>query len=370
MKIVVTGSEGFIGRNLITHFREIKHVEILEFRRRDTINDLELLINQADCIVHLAGVNRVENPEEFKEVNTDLTNKICNFILNRNKKIPLLYASSKQAVENSPYGLSKLKAEKNLAEFSKISNCPVAIYRLPGVFGKWCKPNYNSVVATFCNNIAKDIPIDIHDPNTLLNLVYIDDVVAEIVDKINNPAEGCTMEEVKPEYKISVGDLAKKINEYRDMRADLGIMKVGEGFDRALYSTYMSYLQPKEFAYEIHSHNDERGRFAEVLKTQDSGQFSFFSALPGVTRGGHYHHTKTEKFLVIRGQALFKFKNLLTEEYFELLTDDKTLKVVDTIPGWTHNITNVGEEEMLVMLWANEVFDQKNPDTYASEVFK
>jgi UDP-2-acetamido-2,6-beta-L-arabino-hexul-4-ose reductase len=239
---------------------------------------------------------------------------------------------------------------------------------LPGVFGKWCKPNYNSVVATFCHNIARDLPIQINDPTANLRLVYVDDVVTAFLVALVAPAPGCVQAQVEPEYTTTLGELANKIRAFGDCRSTLMTERVGTGFVRALYATYVSYLPSDRFSYEVPQHSDPRGVFVEMLKTPDSGQFSFFTAHPGITRGGHYHHTKTEKFLVIKGEALFRFRHLLTKQLVELRTTGSTPEVVDTIPGWTHDITNVGDDEMVVMLWANENFDRGKPDTVASKV--
>jgi UDP-2-acetamido-2,6-beta-L-arabino-hexul-4-ose reductase len=238
------------------------------------------------------------------------------------------------------------------------------------VFGKWCKPNYNSAVATFCHNIANDLPIKINDGSAELTLVYVDDVVDEFIRVLKNkPAINDTgFCSVPIEYKTTVGELARQVEAFRDSRSSLISERVGTGFVRALYSTYMSYLSPDAFAYEVPKFGDPRGVFVEMLKTQDSGQFSFFTAHPGITRGGHYHHTKTEKFLVIKGRARFGFRHVLTDETYELFTSGEQPTIVETIPGWSHDITNVGKDEMVVMLWANEIFDRDRPDTIASKV--
>jgi len=236
------------------------------------------------------------------------------------------------------------------------------------VFGKWCRPNYNSVVATFCHNISHDLPIQVNNSDFELNLVYIDDVVEEFV-KVMQGVEGVKKELlVRPEYKIKLGDLANQIKTFREGRYSLITDRVGDGLIRKLYSTYVSYFSPDQFSYLIPSYVDERGVFAEILKTKDSGQFSFFTAGPGVTRGGHYHHSKTEKFLVVKGKAKFGFRHLITDETYEIISTSKELKVVETVPGWSHDITNIGTEEIIVMLWANEIYDPNNPDTMTHKV--
>jgi len=239
---------------------------------------------------------------------------------------------------------------------------------LPGVFGKWCNPNYNSVVATFCHNISHDLPVQVNNPDFELSLVYIDDVVEEFV-KIIQEVKGDKEElSVQPEYKIKLGDLADQIKIFRESRESLITERVGGGLVGKLYSTYLSYLSPEQFAYSIPSYGDERGMFAEMLKTKDSGQFSFFTAKSGVTRGGHYHNSKTEKFLVIHGKARFGFRHVALDEMHEIVTTSKDLKIVETVPGWSHDITNIGTEDMIVMLWANEIFDPDNPDTITHKV--
>jgi UDP-2-acetamido-2,6-beta-L-arabino-hexul-4-ose reductase len=282
--------------------------------------------------------------------------------------VPLVLASSTQAERDNPYGRSKLAAEEAVQALAQETGNPCVIFRLPGVFGKWCRPNYNSVVATFCNNIARDLPIQINDPSASLRLVYVDDVVTALLAALNAPTSGCVQAQVEPEYKVTLGELANKIRAFNDGRSTLMMERVGTGFVRALYATYVSYLPSERFSYEVPQHADPRGVFVEMLKTPDSGQISYFTAHPGITRGGHYHHTKTEKFLVIKGEALFRFRHLLTNELVELRTSGDTPQVVDTIPGWTHDITNVGDDEMVVMLWANENFDRQKPDTVASKV--
>jgi len=248
------------------------------------------------------------------------------------------------------------------------TGCSVYVYRLPGVFGKWCKSNYNSVVATFCHNISHDLPIQVNNPDFELSLVYIDDVVEEFIKVIQGDRSDGKVPSVRPEYKIKLGDLADQIKIFRESRDSLITEKVGSGLVRKLYSTYLSYISPEQFAYLIPSHVDERGMFAEILKTKDSGQFSFFTAGPGVTRGGHYHHSKTEKFLVVQGEVKFGFRHIISNESYEIITSSKELKIVETVPGWSHDITNIGTEEIIVMLWANEIFDPDNPDTIAHKV--
>jgi UDP-2-acetamido-2,6-beta-L-arabino-hexul-4-ose reductase len=339
-------------------------IELSLYKRNDSVDELAAKLQHIDFVFHLAGINRPENENEFFEGNTKLTEVLVNSIEKTGRKIPVIFSSSIQADLNNAYGSSKRRAEECLLNFSKISGIPVYIFRLPNVFGKWSKPNYNSVVATFCHNIARDIPIQINDPGAEVNLVYVDDVISHFI-KIMTEVPTSGFYEVQPIYKTTVGVISEKIKSYKDSRESLITETVGRGLDRALHSTYLSFLETKTFSYGLKKHEDPRGVFVEMLKTQDSGQFSFFTAHPGITRGGHYHHTKTEKFLVIKGNALFKFRHIVTDEYYEFYTSGIEAKVVETVPGWTHEITNIGEDEMVVMLWANEIFDNEQPDTYA-----
>ena len=368
MRVLVTGSEGFIGKNLVVRLSELAAFDVLGFDREDTLGELEARVAQADAVVHLAGINRPKDVKEFTEGNTDLTARLCEFIEAAGRQIPLVVSSSIQAELANPYGESKKGAEDAAVALANKTGNPVTIYRLPNVFGKWCQPNYNSVVATFCHNIANDLPIQINDPSTQLKLVYVDDVVSEFVRVLDSMPSGVNRGVIEPVYGIGLGELAAQIEAFRNCRSSLVAERVGTGFVRALYATYVSYLPTAKFAYDLPKYGDERGVFVEMLKTPDSGQFSFFTAHPGVTRGGHYHHTKTEKFLVIKGQARFGFRHIVTNERYELFTSGDKPQVVETVPGWTHDITNIGEEEMVVMLWANEIFDRTRPDTIAAKV--
>ena len=370
MKVLVTGAKGFIGKNLLAHCAKIADIEVLRFSRQNREQDLPELVSAADAIIHLAGINRPLSPEEFAIGNSGLTTALSQLLIDTRRNIPVLFASSTQAALNNPYGNSKRAAEDALKQYAKQMGANVYIYRLPNVFGKWCKPNYNSAIATFCHNIARDIPITINDPNVSLSLVYIDDVIDEFIRVLRehpvvNLGDFCR---VPIEYSATVGEIAKHLHTFRRSRETLITEQVGTGFLRALYSTYVSYLPTENFSYFVPQYGDQRGVFVEMLKTLDAGQFSFFTAHPGITRGGHYHHTKTEKFLVIKGKARFGFRHILTKETYELYTSGEQAQIVETVPGWSHDITNVGEEEMIVMLWANEIFDRSRPDTFAHPV--
>lgn len=370
MKVLITGANGFVGKNLAAHLAERENVEVLSFTREDELSQLKALMPEVDFVFHLAGVNRPQNSEDFIAGNTDLTRALCGAISASGKQIPVLYTSSSQAELANPYGASKRGAEEALMELSSTQGSPVHLFRLPNVFGKWARPNYNSAVATFCHNIARDLPIQINDPAANITLVYIDDVIDQFIAVMDGKAAGSPFISVEPQYSISVGALADQLRAFRESRNTLITDAVGTGLIRALYSTYVSCLPPERFAYEVPKYGDPRGVFVEMLKTRDSGQFSFFTAHPGITRGGHYHHSKTEKFLVIKGKACFRFRHIVTGDYHELLTSGESPQIVETVPGWTHDITNVGQEEMVVMLWANEIFDRERPDTYACQVVK
>ncbi len=368
MKVLITGANGFVGQNLIAHLSERADVEVLRFTREDALASLPGLIAQVECIFHLAGVNRPYDPQEFKTGNTDLTRALCEAIKASGRQIPVIYSSSSQAELDNPYGSSKRGAEEVLLELRSAQGSPVYLFRLPNVFGKWARPNYNSAVATFCHNIARDLPIQINDPHACISLVYIDDVVRHFIAIMDGKETGESFVSIDPQYSISVGELADQLYAFRDSRVSMVTESVGAGLVRALYSTYLSYLPPERFTYEVPKYADPRGVFVEMLKTKDSGQFSYFTAHPGITRGGHYHHSKTEKFLVIKGKACFRFRQIMTGEFYELFTTGDKPQIVETVPGWTHDITNVGDDEMIVMLWANEIFDREHPDTFACAV--
>lgn len=368
MKVLITGSSGFVGKNLIAHLSERSDVEVLRFTRDDDVTQLPVLMAEVDFVFHLAGVNRPQDPAEFKTDNADLTLALCDAIAACGRSIPVLYTSSIQAELDNPYGASKRAAEEALSELADKYGATVYVFRLPNVFGKWSRPNYNSAVATFCHNIIHGLPVQINDPQATINLVYIDDVIEKFIAAMDATLPTERFATVEPQYTITVGALATQLEAFRDSRDTLITEPVGEGLVRALYSTYVSYLTPDLFTYEVPKYGDPRGVFVEMLKTRDSGQFSYFTAHPGVTRGGHYHHSKTEKFLVIKGKACFRFSHIVSGEFYELFTTGEKPEVVETVPGWTHDITNAGDDEMIVMLWANEIFDREHPDTFARPV--
>jgi UDP-2-acetamido-2,6-beta-L-arabino-hexul-4-ose reductase len=367
VKIVVTGSQGFIGKNLCVFLREQEH-DVLEIHRETGQKDIQACLSRADFVFHLAGTNRPKNPAEFQSGNIEFTRFIVEALVDSNRDIPLVLASSTQAENDTDYGVSKRAAEKIVQSYSVATGAASYIYRLPNVFGKWCKPNYNSFVATFCNNALKGIEISVHDPKAPVRLAYIDDVCASFLELLDGKALSGFLK-LPVEFNTTVGEVANIISSFKFNRTTLLTERVGAGLTRALYSTYLSYTPTDQFSYSIPSYADERGVFCEMLKTKDSGQFSFFTARSGITRGGHYHHTKNEKFLVIRGEAVFKFENISTGQRYELTVNGSNPEIVETVPGWTHDITNSGDEELIVMLWANEIFDLQRPDTIAKKLF-
>lgn len=385
MRVLITGANGFVGKNLQLHLAEREDVQVLVFNRGEDVAQLPVLLKDVDCVFHLAGVNRPKDPGEFVSGNLDLTQTLCRAVAamaqSTGRKIQVVYTSSTQADRDNAYGVSKKGAEVALFALQRVHGVPVHVFRLPNVFGKWCKPNYNSAVATFCHNIARGLPIQVNDPDAPVTLVYVDDVVEKFVQLLDDvegmdcgsrPAITTAGDKdfatISPQYSTTVGKLAALIKSFKDSRQTLVTERVGTGLLRALYATYVSYLPVESFAYALAAHADPRGTFVEMLKTPDCGQFSFLTVAIGATRGGHYHHSKTEKFLVVKGQARFKFRHMQTGQTHELITDGNKPEIVETVPGWTHDITNIGTEEMFVLLWANEVFDRARPDTFAYPV--
>ncbi|EJV9414799.1 capsular polysaccharide biosynthesis protein CapF [Vibrio vulnificus] len=364
MKIVVTGAKGFIGKNLCIMLREHGYQDVVEVDRETSREQLSQVLASAEFVYHLAGINRPKDEVEFQQGNADLTSYIVEQLTLNGNKVPLVVSSSTQAERDNVYGQSKRLAEQAVEQYGQQTQAPYFIYRFPNVFGKWCRPNYNSFVATFCYNTLNDLEITINDPSAPVTLVYIDDVCAHLISLLEGCAES-GYKSVTPEYPTTVGQVAELLRAFKASRDNLVTENVGTGLTRSLYSTYLSYMTPAQFSYSIPSYGDERGIFSEMLKTKQAGQFSFFTAHPGITRGGHYHHSKNEKFLVLKGKALFKFEHIATGERYELYTDGSLPQIVETVPGWSHDITNIGDEEMIVMLWANEIFDREAPDTFA-----
>lgn len=366
MKALVTGARGFLGQNLAVKLGEVGH-EVLAIGRDDDDAAWAAAASAADVVVHLAGENRPPDPSAFETGNIGSAQQLVAALQAADNTAAVLYASSIQAANDTPYGRSKAGAERVLLDHAAVTGARVAVFRLPNVFGKWARPQYNSAVATFCNCVARGEAIVVHDSAAPIRLVYIDDVVGAFLPLLGGEFE-TGLHEVAPAHDTTVGELADIIRGFSATRDTMIMPRVGTGLVRALYSTYLSYLPVEAFHYDVPIHADPRGRFVEMLKTLDSGQFSYFTAGPGVTRGDHYHHSKVEKFLVISGKALFGFRHIHTGDRHEIVVEGTQGRIVETIPGWTHNITNIGDGELVVMLWANEIFDREHPDTIAMKV--
>lgn len=365
MKVLITGANGFIGKNLRSHLQEDENIEIISYDKQDTFDKIEQNINDIDFIFHLAGVNRPQTMEEFYEGNTDLTKQIVDLI--KDKNIPILITSSIQAEKDNDYGKSKRMAEEYIRDNLK----KYYIYRLHNVFGKWCRPNYNSVVATFCHNIANDLEITINDEETALDLIYIDDICYEFKKILygNDPTEKikdiCF---INPRYNVTLGYIAKKLYEFKDSMNSSYVPNTGDEFTKKLYSTFISYLPMQKTYCSAKKNVDERGSFTELVRTNECGQFSVSFSKPGIVRGNHYHHTKLERFIVIKGKAKISFKSIVDDSYYEFIVDDEDIKVVTIPVGYTHKIENIGDGEMILAIWCNELFDKEKPDTYFKSV--
>jgi UDP-2-acetamido-2,6-beta-L-arabino-hexul-4-ose reductase len=384
VNVLVTGARGFVGRNLVQSLRQRKDVELSAYDVEFAEQELWDALGRADLIFHLAGVNRPPSPEEFEAGNAGFTGEICNRLLAAGRAPKIVFASSTQAELDNPYGRSKLHAEETLRRFSAAAGARVTIFRWTNLFGKWCRPNYNSVTATFCHNTARGLPIQISDPSREVELAYIDDVVAgllaELVEQVANlpeqrqvgnlpgGSERVTLARVEPTYRATVGGLAATIQSFRDSRTNLQLPELGDRFTCCLYATYLSYLPEDEFAYPLEIKSDNRGELAEFLKLPHGGQIFVSRTKPGITRGNHYHHTKVEKFLVLEGDAVIRFRHVESDEILAYAVSGKDFRVVDIPPGYTHSIENVGARDMVVLFWASEVFDPSNPDTYAAKV--
>jgi UDP-2-acetamido-2,6-beta-L-arabino-hexul-4-ose reductase len=368
--VLVTGASGFIGKNLCVSLKLRENIRVLEYGRENSLEQLNEFINKADFIYHLAGVNRPKNEEEFQLVNSGLTERVIEALRSNHKKIPILLSSSAQAEIDNPYGRSKVTAEKTLLEWSEESESPVYIYRLPGVFGKWCKPNYNSVVATFCNNIANNLPIEVSDSSHSITLTYIDDIVSEFIDKLDNrDAPLSRFCEVPTTFKTTLGELKDRIIALRDIRSTLVVPSLEDNFNKYLYATYLSYLRKDDFAYELTMHSDDRGSLTEFIKSASFGQIFTSTTGPGVSRGNHWHHTKIEKFFVISGEAEVSFRNKVdSAEIIRYNVSGSKPTVVDVPTGYVHAITNTGDSDLITLFWANEILDKQRPDTYYEQV--
>lgn len=382
MKILVTGSNGFIGKNLIATLNNIrtgkdksytvdKNIIIYEYSRASNEQLLDVFCSDCDFIFHLAGVNRPKTETEFMEGNYNLTLRLLQLLEKHNNTCPILVSSSIQAALDNPYGKSKKAGEDLIFEYGKRRGVTVFVYRFPNVFGKWCKPNYNSVVATFCYNIANNLPIHVNDRNVKMKLVYIDDVVSELINALCGHAsidqEGYNF--VPKIYTATLGQIVNYIYSFRKSREELSVpnMKNGE-LEKALYATYLSYLPTKSFSYPLKMNIDERGSFTEILRTKERGQFSVNISKPGIVKGEHWHHTKTEKFVVVSGKGLIQFRKVDSTEIIDYHVSGEKLVVVDIPTGYTHNIINEGDTDLVTFMWCSECFDPEKPDTYFLKV--
>lgn len=380
MKVLVTGSKGFIGKNLTENLKNVKYnkdrsrsiviEDVFEFDKDSDLNLLDKYCAECDFVFNLAGINRPQNVEEFN-INHSFLVELLERLKKNNNKCPVMLSSSTQALLNNEYGKSKKEAEDLLLRYEKENNVRTLVYRFPNVFGKWCRPNYNSGVATFCNNIANDLPIKVNDRNTELTLVYIDDIIDEMFEAINGQEhrEG-DLCYVPVTHKKTLGEIVDLLYEFNDQTKTLIMPSIPKGsFEKKLYSTFLSYLPERKVKFELKSNTDDRGSFTEFLKTENNGQFSVNVSKPGITKGQHWHNTKWEFFLVVSGHALIQERKIGTDEIMEFEVSGDKLEPVHMLPGYTHNIINLSETENLVtLMWANELLDQNRPDTFHEDV--
>jgi UDP-2-acetamido-2,6-beta-L-arabino-hexul-4-ose reductase len=362
--VLVTGSAGFVGKNLVETLRLRDDVALTTFDVEDDRSVLDVSLTTADFIFHLAGVNRPQNEDEFRTGNTGLTEEIVGALQEQGRAVSVVLCSSTQAALENPYGASKRQAEKAVFAYGKATGAKVYVYRLPNLFGKWCRPNYNSGVATFCNNIANDIPIQVNDPNVTMTLAYIDDVVSAFLAALDDQAtfsDGYAVFE--PVHTIKLGEIVELLEGFKASRGDLSVPKMTDPLAKKLYSTYLSYLPTDGFSYPLKMNVDDRGSFTEFIRTPDRGQVSVNISKPGITKGNHWHHTKNEKFLVVSGQGVIRFRKIGSEEIIEYAVSGEKLEVVVIPTGYTHNISNTGDSDMVTVMWVNEAFDPDKPDT-------
>ena len=368
--VLVTGAEGFLGRNLCVTLARITELTVLKFDVLNTQEELADFVKRADLVFHLAGVNRPSNPEAFKTGNADFTAGLLALLRASGRRVPVLLSSSTQAASENPYGASKRMAEEALFAYGQETGADVYVYRLPNVFGKWCRPNYNSAVATWCYNITHDLPIQVRDPQAALTLVYVDDVVDEFLTAINGQANRLESGyyAVPTTYTRTLGHITELLCSFKESRANLHVPCQADEFSKKLYATFLSYLPSDQFGYELKMIMDVRGSFTEMLKTPGYGQVSVNVSKPGITKGNHWHHTKVEKFLVVSGQGVIRFRNLNDSTVLEYVVSGEKLLVVDISPGYTHNIENVGSTDLVTIMWASEPFDPNKPDTFFEKV--
>lgn len=379
MKILVTGAHGFIGKNLVKRLNNTGYTDICEYVRESTEDELKRYCAEAGFVFHLAGVNRPESRQEFWDGNTDLTKKLVECLEEAGNKCPVIITSSTQAEssdEENVYAASKRAAEEAVYEHGKKTGAPVLIYRMPNIFGKWSKPDYNSAVATFCHNIARGLPIRVNDPEHMMHLAYIDDVVSELIDDMEIMTRGGSVKGINepntslrcPVYHADLGYIAETIESFPRLRESLGVPDLSEPFVSKLYSTYLSFLPEDGFSYKLKMNKDERGSFTEFIRTPDRGQVSVNITRPGIIKGNHWHDSKNEKFLVVQGKGLIRFRKTGEEKILEYYVNSDELTVVDIPTGYVHNIINTGDVDMVTIMWASEAFDPGKPDTYRETV--
>jgi UDP-2-acetamido-2,6-beta-L-arabino-hexul-4-ose reductase len=365
---LITGADGFIGRNLAQALSLLPELTTLKYDLQNRREDLSSALASADFVFHLAGVNRPQSESEFKTGNADLTNAIVSELLGRKKRPVLVMSSSIQAGQDNPYGRSKLLAESAVEAYGNAGGTGV-IFRLPNVFGKWSRPNYNSAVATFCHNISRGLEISISDPKKTVELIYVDDVVKAFIGLLNPvPGSGVHRPVVGPITRIALGDLVAELRGMHDIRTSLRLPDMADDFRKCLFATYLSFLPTDGFAYQLVERQDQRGSLAELLKSPYFGQIFVSRTKPGITRGNHFHHTKFEKFCVVEGDAVIRFRHVEGTEVLSYPVKGNEFRVVDIPPGYTHSIENIGAGEMVVLFWASEPFDPATPDTYAMPV--
>ena len=369
MKILVTGAKGFLGSNLILELKNRGYQDILEYDMDTKPELLSEYTQECDFVYHLAGVNRPQNKEDFMAGNFGFTSALLENLKKGHSKAPVLITSSIQAMLDNDYGKSKKAGEDLIFTYGIDCAVKTMVYRLPNVFGKWARPNYNSAVATFCHNIARGLPITVNNPTTMLNLVYIDDVVCELINALegnaNYDGRFCTVPVV---HTATLGEITDLLYSFQRSRIERSIPDMADAFTKKLYSTYLSYLPKEEFCYPLEMHTDNRGSFTEILRTQDRGQMSVNIAKPGIIKGNHWHHTKNEKFVVISGRGVIRLRKPDTSEVIEYYVSGEKIEVVDIPPGYTHNIENIGDNDLITVMWCNECFDPNRPDTYFLEV--
>ncbi len=369
MKILVTGAKGFVGKNLTAELKNKGYKDIFEYDLDTDDRLLEQYAKECEFVYHLAGVNRPKEEKEFMDGNFGFTSELLGLLKKNDNKSPILITSSIQAEKDNPYGKSKKAGEDLLFAYGKETGVNVLVYRLPNLFGKWCRPNYNSVVATFCHNVASDLEIQVNDPNAELSLCYIDDVIDEFINAMEgNPSKKDGFCIIPVVYQEKLGNIAKLIKSFRESRSNLSIPDMNDPFTKKLYSTYLSYLPEGNFSYELKMNCDNRGSFTEFLRTPERGQVSINISKPGIVKGNHWHHTKNEKFLVVSGKGVIRFRKVSSENIIEYYVSGDKLEVIDIPTGYTHNIENLGDTDMVTIMWANECFDPEKPDTYYLEV--